>query len=94
MPHDLEDELLRALVAGDPALAPRLAHPLLAGLVAGLAARLVADGWLVRDGDGYVPTEQARAYLAREPELLTGIDEEPAEVTLADEPLPRDAAAR
>jgi len=85
MPHDLEDELLRAIVAGSAAAGPRLAHPLLANLVEGLLARLVAGGWLYRDGDRYAPTERALAELAREPELLTtpiDADEPVAEPTV------------
>ena len=67
---DLEAELLRAFAAGDPRQAPRLLHPCLAHVVESLVARLVADGYLERAGDDYQPTERARAYLAREPELL------------------------
>jgi hypothetical protein len=108
MPHDLEDELLRAAVAlcdRDAVDAvdladlqtPRLAHALLATVVVGLAARLVADGWLERTGDRYAPTARARAYLAREPELLAapcGEPEPEPEVTRPDVPLPPDVVAR
>ncbi|HEY1815015.1 MAG TPA: hypothetical protein VGG74_21855 [Kofleriaceae bacterium] len=106
MPHDLEDELLRAAVALCDCDAvdavdlaelqtPRLAHALLATAVVGAAARLVAGGWLERAGDRYAPTERARAYLAREPELLMAPRGEPElEITRPDVPLPPDVAAR
>jgi hypothetical protein len=89
MPHDLDDELLRAFVARDPRRATRLVHPFLGHLIEGLVARLVADGYLERAGDDYAPTELARAYLEREPELLAC-----EEVTRPDVPLPPDVVAR